>query len=345
LSDPDKPETNFLKIAFKRMIFMARGDQLARQWRILQSLIASRRGKSAADLARELEYHWRTVYRDLEALQQAGFPIFTDRVEGKNLWCMLDSARHSIPIPLNLTELMALYFSRGLMMTLKNTVYYESLQSFFQKVKATLPPATIDYLEKIEETLEVGTKPFKQYGQLRDWIEMISEAAIHRKIIEIDYFTMSRKERTRRKVAPYKIWFFDGAFYMIGNCQLRQDMRVFALDRIRELAITEEPFEMPEDFRAEDFMRTSFGVFHGKPQQVRIRFAADVAGYIREKTWHAAQKIVPQKDGSIVFEARVAGTDEIKFWVLSWGSKAQVLSPVSLRDEIVSEAKAMLHNY
>jgi predicted DNA-binding transcriptional regulator YafY len=54
---------------------------------------------------------------------------------------------------------------------------------------------------------------------------------------------------------------------------------------------------------------------------------------------------VPQKDGSIVFEARVAGTDEIKFWVLSWGSKAQVLSPVSLRDEIVSEAKAMLHNY
>lgn len=324
---------------------MARGDQLARQWRILQSLIASRRGKTAADLARELEYHWRTVYRDLEALQQAGFPIFTDRVEGKNLWRMLDSARHSIPIPLNLTELMALYFSRGMMMVLKNTVYYESLQSFFRKVKATLPPATIDYLEKIEETLEVGSKPFKQFGQLRDWIEMISEAAIHRKIIEIGYFTMSRKEKTRRKVAPYKIWFFDGAFYLIGNCRLRQDMRVFALDRIRELAITEETFEMPEDFRAEDFMRTSFGVFHGKPQQVRIRFAADVAGYIREKTWHAAQKIVPQKDGSIVFEARVAGTDEIKFWVLSWGAKAQVLSPASLRDEILSESKAMLRNY
>ena len=62
---------------------MARGDQLARQWRILQSLIAARRGKSAADLARELENHWRTVYRDLEALQLAGFPIFTDRVEAK----------------------------------------------------------------------------------------------------------------------------------------------------------------------------------------------------------------------------------------------------------------------
>jgi biotin operon repressor len=94
-------------------MFMARGDQLARQWRILQSLIAARRGKSAADLAQELEYHWRTVYRDLEALQLAGFPIFTDRVEGKNLWSILDTARNNVPIPLNLTELMALYFSAG----------------------------------------------------------------------------------------------------------------------------------------------------------------------------------------------------------------------------------------
>jgi predicted DNA-binding transcriptional regulator YafY len=324
---------------------MARGDQLARQWRILQSLIASRRGKSAADLARELEYHWRTVYRDLEALQQAGFPIFTDRVEGKNLWSILDSARHSAPIPLNLTELMALYFSRGMMMVLKNTVYYASLQSFFQKIRAILPPETIQYLERIEETFEVGSKPFKQYNQLRDAIDRISEAIIRRRLVEIDYFTMSRKKKTRREVAPYKIWFFDGAFYLIGNCRLRQDIRVFALDRIQTLTVTDAAFEMPDDFKAEDFMRTSFGVFHGKPQRVRIRFGADVAGYINEKTWHATQKIVPQKDGSLLFEARVAGTDEIKFWVLSWGSKAQVLSPASLRDEILSEARKMLHDY
>lgn len=324
---------------------MARGDQLARQWRILQSLIASRRGKSAADLARELEYHWRTVYRDLEALQLAGFPIFTDRIDGKNLWSVLDSARHNIPIPLHLTELMALYFSRGLMTVLKDTVFYESLESFFRKIKATLPAETIQYLDRIEQSFEVGSKPYKHYGQLRDSIDRISEATIHRKIIEIDYFAMSRKEKTRRKVAPYKIWFFDGAFYLIGNCGLREDIRIFALDRIKSLTLTDETFEMPEDFRAEDFMQTSFGVFHGEPQNVRVRFEAEVAGYISEKIWHKTQKIEPQKDGSLIFEARVAGTDEIKFWLMSWGSKAQVLSPATLRDEILAEAKAMLQSY
>jgi predicted DNA-binding transcriptional regulator YafY len=324
---------------------MARGDQLARQWRILQSLIASRRGKSAADLARELEFHWRTVYRDLEALQLAGFPIFTDRVDGKNLWSVLDSVRHNIPIPLSLTELMALYFSRGLMTVLKDTVFYDSLESFFQKIKATLPAETIQYLDRIEESFEVGSKPYKQYGQLRDSIDRISEATIHRKIIEIDYFTMSRKEKTHRKVAPYKIWFFDGAFYLVGNCGLRQDIRIFALDRIKSLKLTDETFEMPEDFKVEDFMQTSFGVFHGKPQNVRIRFAAEVAGYINEKIWHKTQKIQPQKDGSLIFEARVAGTEEIKFWLMTWGSKAEVLSPAALREEILAEARAMLHSY
>jgi predicted DNA-binding transcriptional regulator YafY len=156
---------------------------------------------------------------------------------------------------------------------------------------------------------------------------------------------MSRKKKTRRKVAPYKIWFFDGAFYLVGNCGLRKDIRIFALDRIKSLKLADETFEIPDDFKVEDFMQTSFGVFRGKPQNVKIRFAAEVAGYISEKIWHKTQKIEPQKDGSLIFEARVAGTDEIKFWLMSWGSKAQVISPAALRDEIISEVEAMLQNY
>ena len=64
---------------------MARGDQLGRQWKIIQTLISSRKGKSATELAEELECNPRRIYRDLEALQVAGFPIYTDRMEGRNL--------------------------------------------------------------------------------------------------------------------------------------------------------------------------------------------------------------------------------------------------------------------
>jgi predicted DNA-binding transcriptional regulator YafY len=78
---------------------MARGDQLSRQWKIIQALTAARQGKSAAELASELECHSRTVYRDLEALQMAGFPLYTDKANGKTLWSILDSGRQQMPIP------------------------------------------------------------------------------------------------------------------------------------------------------------------------------------------------------------------------------------------------------
>ena len=76
-----------------------------------------------------------------------------------------------------------------------------------------------------------------------------------------------------------------------------------------------------------------------------IWFSPDVAGYIGEKIWHESQEIHQQKDGSIIFEAEVAGTDEIKFWIMSWGSKALVLEPASLRDELMAEAEAIQEKY
>ena len=175
---------------------MARGDQLARQWRIIQTLISSRSGKSVGDLAAILECHTRTVYRDLEALQAAGFPVYTERAGGKNLWCLLESARHSIPIPFSLPELMALYFSRGMMGVLKDTVFYDSLVTLFEKIKATLPDEYIAYLDRVAESLTVKSKPHPPYGPLRSIIDKVSEAAILKKYIWIDYYALSRKKKT-----------------------------------------------------------------------------------------------------------------------------------------------------
>ncbi len=324
---------------------MARGDQLARQWKIIQSMIASRRGKSAAEMAQALGCHSRTVYRDLEALQFAGFPIYTEKVEGKSLWSLLDSAKNSIPIPFNLAELMALYFSRGMMKTLKNTVFHDSLETLFAKIKATLPREYINYLNDFAESVAVAPQPYKHHGKVNEIVEAITRAAVEKKYINIDYYTMSRKKKSRRKVAPYKIWFFDSTFYLVGNCGLREDIRIFALDRIQALEITDETYDMPDDFNLDEFMRASFGIFHGEPVQVRIWFSPEAAGYIGEKTWHATQRILPHSDGSIIFEAEVAGTTEIKHWILGWGSQAVVLSPESLRQEILAETETLLKNY
>ena len=324
---------------------MPRGDQIGRQWSIIQTLISSRMGKTAAELAEELECNPRTIYRDLEALQVAGFPIYTDRMEGRNLWSLLDTVRHEIPIPFSLTELMALYFSRDMLKVFKDTVFYDSLESLFQKIKTTIPPESKKYLKNVEQILHVGLKPYKEYSKFKEIINRVNEATQKKKSIDIVYYTMSRKKESKRKVDPYRIWFFNGTFYLIGKCHLRGEVRIFALDRIKILHLTKDSFVIPEDFNLDDFMRPSFGVFQGEPIKVKTWFHPDVAGYIKEKIWHESQEIHPQDDGSIVFEAEVAGTEEIKFWTMSWGSKAEVLEPESLRDEICEEAEVILERY
>jgi len=287
---------------------MARGDQLGRQWKIIQTLISSKLGKSAADLAEELECHPRTVYRDLEALQVAGFPIYNERVEGKHLWSLLDTVKHHIPIPFNLTELMALYFSSDMMKVFRGTVFYDSLESLFQKVKTTLPPESKKFIKNVEQTLHLGMKPYKQYSKFKEIINRVNDAAINKKSIEMVYYTMSRKKESKRKVDPYKIWFFNGTFYLIGHCHVRDEVRIFALDRIKMLHQTKDAFEIPEDFSLDEFVGPSFGVFQGEPIKIKIWFSPDVAGYIKEKIWHESQEIHPQDDGSIILEGDVAGT-------------------------------------
>lgn len=326
---------------------MARGDQMGRQWKIIQTLISSKTGKSVTELIDilELECHQRTVYRDLEALQSAGFPIYNETDGGTNIWMLLDSAKEKMPIPMNITELMSLYLARDMLKVLKHSVFYDSLRSLFQKIKTSLPVELINYLEQIEKNLHIGHRPYKHSGEFRDTINAINEALNNRHLIDIDYFTMSRKETSSRRVAPYNIWLFDGSFYMIGFCFKRNDVRMFALDRIQSLKITDELFDVPDHFNAEEFMKSSFGVFRGRQVKVKVHFSEDIAGYIKEKNWHDTQIITEQNDGSILFEADVAGTDEIRFWLMSWGAKATVLEPESLKTEIRKEVKAMMDIY
>ena len=324
---------------------MARGDQLSRQWKIFQELVTSRHGKTVRDLAKNLDCHRRTVYRDLNALEAAGFPIYTENSNGKNRWCLMDSARNPMPVPFSLPELMALYFGRDALKVLKGTVFYDALEDLFQKIKVTLPPESKKYLKDVEQSLKAGSGPYKPYHNFKKIIEQIKKAVIHKRVIDIVYYTMSRKEVTRRKVEPYKLWFLDGTFYMIGYCQWIKEIRVFAVDRIKMLALIDEIFEVPEDFDVDDFMGSSFGAFHGKPQKVKILFSAGIAGYIKEKIWHESQKLFDNPDGSVLFEADMACTKDLKSWIMRWGAQAIVLEPEELRNEIQAETVEMMAVY
>jgi predicted DNA-binding transcriptional regulator YafY len=271
--------------------------------------------------------------------------MYTERVDGKSLWSLLDTIKHHFPIPFNLTELMALHFSRDVLKMLAGTIFYDSLESLFQKVRTTLPPESKQYLEQISMSLGSRPRPYKQYEKFKEIIHQVNEAVLQRKVIDIVYYTMSRRRMTKRKVAPYQVWFYDGSLYLIGLCSLANEIRIFAVDRIKMLHTTDETFDIPSDFDFDALINKSFGVFQGCVEKIKVWFDKEIAGYIKEKVWHRSQKIQKQKDGTIIFEAEVSGTDEVKFWLMSWGSKALVLEPDYLREEIRSECSLTIDNY
>jgi predicted DNA-binding transcriptional regulator YafY len=324
---------------------MARGDQLARQWQIIQLLIGSRSGKAVSDLAAELDCHGRTVYRDLEALQAAGFPLYTHRKEGKNIWRLMDTFRREVPLPLSFTELLALYFSRDLLNHFNHPAFRDSLESLFRKLKAILPADFAKLLDAAGKTLRVGAMPYKQVSHDKAIMEQLNKAILQRHHITLEYWAASRRQQTRRVVAPYELLFFNGTFYLIGYCRLRKDIRIFSLDRIRNLAMEDSKFDKVDEIEIDQLMSSSFGVFVGQPVEVRIRFQSAVAAYVNETVWHGSQSIHQEPDGSVVLEMAVAHTDELKKWILGWGAAARVEKPEALKRDIENEVAALIENY
>jgi predicted DNA-binding transcriptional regulator YafY len=101
---------------------MPRNDQVTRQWHLLRQLEASHGAtlqELAAALPADFTRHQRTIRRDLEALEAAGFPLLTERVEGRVVWKLLDGFRRVPALAFSPTELTALTFSRGLLKPLE----------------------------------------------------------------------------------------------------------------------------------------------------------------------------------------------------------------------------------
>ena len=99
---------------------MSRGRQLTRQWRILQKLVASPTGVTIDEMVDAVDCCRRTLYRDLNALQEAGFPLYNPDSGGKkSCWAILRNDRMTLPFPLELPEVMALYLGRDVLKILK----------------------------------------------------------------------------------------------------------------------------------------------------------------------------------------------------------------------------------
>ena len=122
--------------------------------------------------------------------------------------------------------------------------------------------------------------------------------------------------------------------------------RVYALDRVKELGLTDKKWHFPKDFDANAFFSGHFGVDHqGKPEHVRIRVDARTAQYMNTLPLHHSQKEELRTPEYSEFSFFIALTYDFKQELRKQGSNLQVLAPDHLRDEFVQEYQNALDKY
>ena len=323
-----------------------RGDRLARHWRILKQIEVCRNGLTAAEVAELGDISLKTAYRDLEHLEASGFPIYPERgEEGGQRWKFIDSYRFKVPPPFTLTELLSLQMSEDLFRVLEGTAFHDSIQSLLAKVRAALPPPTLALLDRLRATFRVSSGPCKRYECFREIIDQVNQAVVEHRQMAMVYQPLAREEETRRTVDPYGVRYADGTIYIVGHCHLRGEIRIFVLDRIRELTLTDHTFTPPEDFDLEAYFQHSFKVMQEDLYTVKIRILPEWAKWVGEKTWHQSQQAVKNPDGSLDLTFQVAGLGEIQQWIMSLGPNARVLAPESLKVMVREGLKQALAQY
>ena len=322
---------------------MPRNDQAVRQLILLKKLESSRHGLTLEQLAERLDpsapRHSRTLRRDLDAIESAGFPLLTERIDGRTRWKLLDGTGRAPTLRLSPTELLALLLSRKLIAPLEGTVVHASLLSALSKASAALPPEGLALAHQLEGTFSVGLGPHKRYKQHRTIVEGVSRAITDKKRIQMRYDSASRGRTTRREVDPYRLWYASGGLYLIGYCHLRDEPRMFAVERIKSVTPTDRPYQIPLHFDFDAFVEDSLTVMRGPRIEVELEFDKPTAIWVKDREWHPSQQLKRLPGGKLRMTLTVADSRELVGWILSFGSGVRVARPESLRAAVLEEAK------
>jgi len=321
---------------------MPRNDQVTRQWILLQALDRPG-GATIEELIRFLPADFacnaRTIRRDLQALE-ATFPLYTDRVDGRVRWKLVEGFNRVPAVQFSATELMALIFTRDLARPLEGTPIKESVDSALVKAAAALPAGAEEFVHGLQGWFSAGIGPHKVYREHREKINQLARAIAKHRTVEMGYYTASRDKTTRRKVNPYHIWYAGGALYLIGYCHLRSDVRMFAIDRIVTLAVTNIPCQMPLGFNVEEYVKDALTVMRGGPQiEVELRFDRKTTAWAKNRVWHPSQRAAIDENGCLTLVVQVADTPELVGWILSFGSGVHVVRPDSLHARVLAMAR------
>jgi len=302
--------------------------------------LQSRRLVRAQDIADKYGISLRTVYRDIRALEESGVPIAAEAGVGYSL-----AEGYALP-PVQFTqaEAAALFTAEKLLEKMGDASVNKELQSAMNKIRSVLRNTEKDFLETLEQSMQVHTwRPQQDKSYPNHFISTIQQSLVQQRLISLEYFSLHSNEINLRKVEPIGLCYLTGSWHLIAWCRLRKDIRDFRVDRIRSLQLLDELYEKRKRQSLDDYLK---GTASPKDlQKVVIRFDNSILRFLHEQKYYFG--LVEEKQLSKQMEMTFfyPSLDSFARWLIMWENKTQVIAPSGLKKLMKHLSKAVYEHY
>lgn len=294
-------------------------------------------------LAEELEVSAKTIQRDIDFMRdRLGLPIEYNQLHFGFAYTEPVTSFPSIEVSEG--EIVALFVAQKAMEQYKGTPFEKSLKTAFEKITQGLKDTIDFHWHEVDSAIS-----FRGLGKNVADIELfetVSRTVLDSHELAFEYKKLGGSQHESRRVQAYHLGCVENQWYLFGFDLGRQQLRTFALPRMRKVRDTGARFKRPADFSISKHLGDSFGVFKGKARhRVRIHFDEFASRLVGERQWHPSQKIKPLRNGELELTLELGSLEEIERWILSWGAHARVLEPRALVDQVCGVVERIAKTY
>ncbi|WP_240418884.1 helix-turn-helix transcriptional regulator [Paenibacillus periandrae] len=300
-------------------------------------LLLNRRMVQAKELAERFEVSVRTIYRDIETINEAGIPIVT--YQGTNGGIGLVEGYRLDRNILTNDELAAIITA---LRSISSSYGNEKHQRLMEKIHSVVPPADSEAFQDKSSRVLIDYSPWDGNEQLRPKLQLLEKAVDHCLITKFVY-SNADGEMSRRIVEPHRLILKGKQWYLQAYCLEKAQFRLFKLKRMKDLEIVHGKTFIRRELPIE--ARTSDRSSSEPSRKTAFVLCFQAEAYHLAEEWFGIDALCPVDDGSWLVKKAYPENEWLYRFILGLGHQVEVLEPPHLREVIADRAEQVAKKY